>query len=203
MGLAALKAASNRPKLERRLLIIRILQLLINVAYVVTIGLTSTDSGCWTYGSIEMAAALGATAATLTLVNFAIYLTRLDPIIRPAVGPGRIRRLLRLLVRVFIDLLIATLWCLAFAASFHRKTVNFQKLFAAPPYKTWAPAVVFSLIQCGLLLGSAFMIVANYCSLPPRHATTRLMDSDDIGPSNTDDAVELEQSVTFGASIVR
>ncbi|KAL8788574.1 MAG: hypothetical protein Q9213_001647 [Squamulea squamosa] len=59
MGLATSKAPSSRPKLERRLLIVRILQLLIDVAYVVTIGLTSADSGRWTYGSIEAAAALG------------------------------------------------------------------------------------------------------------------------------------------------
>ena len=41
------------------LLFVRIGQVLINIAYVVTIGLTSADSGRWTYKSIELAAALG------------------------------------------------------------------------------------------------------------------------------------------------
>lgn len=158
------KAPLHRPGWDRQLLLIRILQLLTNVAYVVTIAITSADSGRWTYESIEMAAALGgkamvpisrcrssdivtATAATLTFVNFAIYLTRFDPIIHPAIGPGRIKRLLHLLIRIIVDLFIGALWCAAFAASFHRKTTNFQKLFAPPPFKTWTPAVIFTVLE--------------------------------------------------------
>ncbi|KAL8909855.1 MAG: hypothetical protein Q9171_004842 [Xanthocarpia ochracea] len=202
------------------LLCVRIGQVLINIAYVITIGLTSADSGRWTYKSIELAAALGATAATLTFVNFFVYLTRLDPNIRPVAGYGSIKRILRLVVRISIDVSIATLWGLAFIASFHRKSINFQKLFALPPYKTWAPAVVFTLIEwwvrpatfrkavltcssSGLLLASAFIVLANYRSLPPKHATTRLIDTGSIDPSDTGDAVELVQGGTFGASIVR
>ncbi|KAL8925645.1 MAG: hypothetical protein Q9172_002149 [Xanthocarpia lactea] len=200
--------------------VVRVGQVLINIAYVVTIGLTSADSGCWTYKSIELAAALGAAAATLTFVNFFVYLTRLDPIIRPVAGYGSIQRILRLVVRISIDLSIATVWGLAFIASFHRKSINFQKLFALPPYKTWAPAVVFTLIEwwvrpatsfkavltpsgSGLLLASAFIVLANYRSLPPQHATTRLIDIGRNDPSNSSDAVELVQGGTFGASIVR
>ena len=164
MGSLGLRAPQNRLSRDRQLLVVRILQLLINVGYVVTIGITSGDSGRWTYGSIEMAAALGgkfmtplsrcrssnaipATAATLTFVNFAFYLTRFDPIIHPTVGSGRIKRLLRLIIRIIIELFIGALWCSAFAASFHRKTTNFQKLFAPPPYKTWTPAVTFTLLE--------------------------------------------------------
>ncbi|KAI4281557.1 MAG: hypothetical protein L6R38_003604 [Xanthoria sp. 2 TBL-2021] len=200
------KAPLHRPGWDRQLLLIRILQLLTNVAYVVTIAITSADSGRWTYESIEMAAALGATAATLTFVNFAIYLTRFDPIIHPAIGPGRIKRLLHLLIRIIVDLFIGALWCAAFAASFHRKTTNFQKLFAPPPFKTWTPAVIFTVLECGLLFASAFILLARYRSLPPQHAATRIADGGDFDPSNTGDAIELMESgtgVTFGASIIR
>lgn len=164
MGSAGLKAPLYRRGRDRQLLVVRILQLLFNVVYIVTIAMTSADSGRWTYESIEIATKLGgkakfplsryrasnvdtATAATLTFVNFAVYLTRFDPIIHRAAGPGRIKRLACLVIRIIIDLFIGALWCAAFAASFHRKTTNFQKLFASPPYKTWAPAVVFTLIE--------------------------------------------------------
>ncbi|CAL8581047.1 hypothetical protein XPA_006753 [Xanthoria parietina] len=147
MGSAGLKAPLYRQGRDRQLLVVRILQLLFNVAYIVTIAMTSADSGRWTYESIEIATKLGATAATLTFVNFAVYLTRFDPVIHRAAGPGRIKRLACLVIRIIIDLFIGALWCAAFAASFHRKTTNFQKLFASPPYKTWAPAVVFTLIE--------------------------------------------------------
>ncbi|KAI4208453.1 MAG: hypothetical protein LQ349_009707 [Xanthoria aureola] len=185
--------------------------------------MTSADSGRWTYESIEIATKLGgkakfplsrcrasnvdtATAATLTFVNFAVYSTRFDPIIHRAAGPGRIKRLACLVIRIIIDLFIGALWCAAFAASFHRKTTNFQKLFASPPYKTWAPAVVFTLIECGLLFASAFIILARYRSMPPPHAATGLTDGGDFDPSNTGDTIELvdrDAGGTFGASIIR
>ncbi|KAI4253381.1 MAG: hypothetical protein L6R42_007608, partial [Xanthoria sp. 1 TBL-2021] len=146
------------------------------------------------------------TAATLTFVNFAVYLTRFDPIIHPAIGPGRIKRLLHLLIRIIVDLFIGALWCASFAASFHRKTTNFQKLFAPPPFKTWTPAVIFTVLECGLLFASAFIILARYRSLPPQHAATRITDGGDFDPSNTGDAIELIDrgtGGTFGASIIR
>ncbi|CAL8581046.1 hypothetical protein XPA_006753 [Xanthoria parietina] len=206
MGSAGLKAPLYRQGRDRQLLVVRILQLLFNVAYIVTIAMTSADSGRWTYESIEIATKLGATAATLTFVNFAVYLTRFDPVIHRAAGPGRIKRLACLVIRIIIDLFIGALWCAAFAASFHRKTTNFQKLFASPPYKTWAPAVVFTLIECGLLFASAFIILARYRSMPPPHAATGITGGGDFDPSNTGDTIELvdrDAGGTFGASIIR
>ncbi|KAL9623038.1 MAG: hypothetical protein Q9204_007981 [Flavoplaca sp. TL-2023a] len=223
MGSLGLRAPLHRPSRTRQLLAVRILQLLINVGYVSTIGITSGDSGRWTYESIEMAAALGgrvilpkltcqssdtdtATAATLTLINFAFYLTRFDPIIHPVVGPGRIKQLLRLLVRIVIDLFIGALWCSAFAASFHRKTINFQKLFAPPPYKTWTPAVIFTLIECGLLFASASIILAEYYSSPPQHTPARILEGGGYSYSNNEVPIELTErgnGSTFGASIIR
>ena len=44
-----------------------------------------------------------ATAATLTFINFAVYLTRYDPFIHSTPGPGRIERLAPLLIRIVID----------------------------------------------------------------------------------------------------
>ncbi|KAL8894290.1 MAG: hypothetical protein Q9192_004442 [Flavoplaca navasiana] len=206
MGSLGLRAPLHRPSRTRQLLAVRILQLLINVGYVLTIGITSGDSGRWTYESIEMAAALGATAATLTLINFAFYLTRFDPIIHPVVGPGRIKQLLRLLIRIVIDLFIGALWCSAFAASFHRKTINFQKLFAPPPYKTWTPAVIFTVTECGLLFASASIILAEYYRSPPQHIPARIVEGGGYSHSNNEVPIELVErgtGRTFGASIIR
>ena len=65
------------------------------------------------------------------------------------------------------------------------------------------PKAVLTPSGSGLLLASAFIVLANYRSLPPQHATTRLIDTGSIDPSNTGDAVELVHGGTFGASIVR
>ncbi|KAL8670878.1 MAG: hypothetical protein Q9168_004609 [Polycauliona sp. 1 TL-2023] len=206
MGSVGSRLPRHRLSWDRQLLVIRILQVAINVAYIVTIAITSADSGRWTYDSIEMAAALGAAAASFTLVNFAFYLTRFDPSIQPASGSGRIKHLLHLSSRIIIDLLIGALWCAAFASSFHRKTTNYQKLFAPPPYKTWTPAVVFTFVECCLLFASAFIILARYRSQPSQRAAPRLLERGDFEPSDYGDTLELADrggGATFGASIIR
>ncbi|KAL8805046.1 MAG: hypothetical protein Q9200_005588 [Gallowayella weberi] len=143
----------SRPKPERQLLILRSLQITIGITYIILIAATSANTGRWTYDSIATSATLGdhppiATAATLTLLNFAVYLTRFDLPLRPAAaGSGRLKRISHLVLRIVVDLMIATLWGAAFAMSFRRKMVNFQNLFAKPPYGTWVPAVVFTLVE--------------------------------------------------------
>ncbi|KAI4250562.1 MAG: hypothetical protein L6R40_000162 [Gallowayella cf. fulva] len=210
-------AVFARPSHERQLLTLRYLQVIIGLGYIVAIAATNADTGKWSYESIELATAFGGkqptksplttqtpTAATLTVANFFVHLTPFDPPIRRAPVPGRFKRTLRLLVRVFIDLTIAILWCLAFAASFLTKKVNFQKLFAQPPYKAFIPAVVFTLIDCGLFLGSAIVVVAGYRSTPRRNTTAyRAAHPVAVAPSNANDEIELGGSGTFGATIVR
>ncbi|KAL8727889.1 MAG: hypothetical protein Q9166_005766 [cf. Caloplaca sp. 2 TL-2023] len=191
------------PPIERNLLVLRILQLIINIGYVIAIAVTSADTGNWTYNSIEVAAALGATAAALTFANFFFYLTRFDPVLRPVLGSGKLKRILQLVARLTIDLSIAAIWGLAFGMSFHRKTVNFQKLFAPPPLKTWIPAVVLTLIETGLLLGSAFLVLAGYRLPPARDAANQSTDSGNIDPSISGETIELAEGGSFGATIVR
>ncbi|KAL8941003.1 MAG: hypothetical protein Q9211_002008 [Gyalolechia sp. 1 TL-2023] len=99
------------------------------------------------------------------------------------------KRVLSLLLRIFIDFVIFIVWLLAFFRSLFPKKTNFQNLFAPPPYKTWATGVVAAFIELMLFAASDFMILVCYRMAPGR-ATIVLAGNDltavDQPPANRD-----------------
>ena len=70
-----------------------------------------------------------------------------DKLLHPSNAHSHIKRVFWLVLRISIDLLVATLWLMAFVLSCFPKKPDFRNFLTQPPYKTWGVSLVTAFIQ--------------------------------------------------------
>lgn len=164
-------AMASISRSDRIFIILRAVQLFSAMAYLICIAVATENLGQWSYASIKPAVGLGSkflsvslvvrmwlisslpvTGAVLTCLAAAIYAIMYPVILHPPTFHGPFRSLVHLLLRVFVDFIIALLWLSTFLVSHLPKETNLDNLFALPPVKIWTASVVIALIESYVIL---------------------------------------------------
>ncbi|KAL8963107.1 MAG: hypothetical protein Q9193_000581, partial [Seirophora villosa] len=137
--------SSVRP--ERKLCILRIIQLILVFGYVPCIAHSSTSTGRWTYASMKTSISLGSGAAALTCLLEMLYLCLRRQTYRRSSLQSHKKAICYLLLRMSGDACAAVLWFSAFVAALLPKRQDYRGFLQSPPYATWVASAVLALTE--------------------------------------------------------
>ncbi|KAL8760524.1 MAG: hypothetical protein Q9184_003303 [Pyrenodesmia sp. 2 TL-2023] len=149
-------------------LIVRTFQFLCTFGWIFCVAVADAHTGRWSFSSVKATVVIGSIGTALTWTMFGIYAFSDPQLLGHTYRYGHAKRVLLLIIAVFIDAVAGCLWTIACVAALLPKRNDYRHLFIQPPRAVWYAGAAVAFVECCLYVGSIIMLLLIYRMNPIR-----------------------------------